>query len=347
MNLYGIVMAGGQGTRFWPESTAKKPKQYIALAGETSLLTQSLERFEGLIPSERRYVVTVKAQEELAKQHSKNNIATNGLIFEPAGRNTAPCILLAIAALVVEGAKLDDVVCIVPSDHVILNENGFRKTVEIASIEASKQQRIVTIGIVPTFPHTGYGYIQKAELQGEAFSVKQFREKPDQETAKSYLKTGEYLWNAGMFVSPIGIFLRELETCSPETFKSYNALVDALTKKDEKLLADIYGQMPKDSIDYAVMEKSKFVSVVPSQFDWNDLGSWDALESIMQATDGNFNVSGDRVLTHEASGNIIFTPGKTTALVGVNDLVVVSNEHSVLVMPKSKSQDVKKIVEKL
>lgn len=347
MNLYGIIMAGGQGTRFWPESTAKKPKQYLALAGETSLLTQSLERFNGLIPSERRYVVTVKAQEELAKLHSQNNIATNGLIFEPAGRNTAPCILLAIAALVVEGAKLGDVVCIVPSDHVILNENGFKKTIEIATKEALDHQRIVTIGIVPTFPHTGYGYIQKAQAQGDSFIVKQFKEKPDLETAKTYLKTGEYLWNAGMFVAPIGVFLRELEACSPETFKSYAALVDALTKKDETLLAQTYAQMPKDSIDYAVMEKSQFVSVVPSQFDWNDLGSWDALESIMQAQDGNFNVLSERLLIYEASGNIVFTPGKTTALVGVNDLVVVSNEHSVLVMPKSKAQDVKKIVEKL
>ncbi len=347
MNLFAIVMAGGQGTRFWPESTAQKPKQYLSLAGEKSLLTQSLERFGDLVPSQRRYVVTVKAQSELALKHSEGLIAKSGLIFEPAGRNTAPCILLAIAALVEQGASEDDVICIVPSDHVILNENGFRKTVEIATHEARTQKRIVTIGIVPTFPHTGYGYIQKGEISGEAFSVKQFKEKPDQETAKGYLKTGEYLWNAGMFVAPIGIFLREFETCSPETFKSYGQLKSAIASNDEAKVSDVYHQMPKDSIDYAVMEKSKFVSVVPSQFDWNDLGSWDALESVMELKDGNTIASAERVLTHDSTGNIIFTPGKTAALVGVNDMVVVSNEHSVLVMPKSRAQEVKKIVEKL
>lgn len=347
MNIYGIVMAGGQGTRFWPESTAKKPKQYLSLTGNQSLLTQSLERFSDLIPSNRRYVVTVKAQAELAKEHSKGLIAKDGLIFEPAGRNTAPCILLALAALLEQGADEKDIICIVPSDHVILNESGFRETVEVAARTSLEQERIVTIGIVPNFPHTGYGYIQKGAAKKDAFDVAQFKEKPDTATAKEYIASGEYLWNAGMFVAPLGVFLREFENCSPQTFKSFAPLRKAIKEKNNDKLAEVYSSMPKDSIDYAVMEKSKNVSVVPSRFDWNDLGSWDALEAVMKKTDGNTLVAADRLIVHEAEGNIVFTPGKVTALIGVDDLVVVANEHSILVAPKSRAQEVKKIVEKL
>ncbi|MFX3675444.1 MAG: mannose-1-phosphate guanylyltransferase [bacterium] len=347
MNMFAVVMAGGQGTRFWPESTAKKPKQYLSLTGEQSLLRQSLERFNGLVAADKRYVVTVKGQAELAQTHAKDAIAKNGLIFEPAGRNTAPCILLALAALLEDGAGEDDVICIVPADHVILNEAGFRETVEVAAKASVEQKKIVTIGIVPNFPHTGYGYIQKGAAVGDAFNVEQFKEKPDSATAKEYVASGKYLWNAGMFVAPLGIFLREFQACSPETFESFAPLKNAIKEKNEAKLSEVYSKMPKDSIDYAVMEKSKHVSVVPSRFDWNDLGSWDALESVMEASDGNIIASANRVIAHEARGNIVFTPGKTAALIGVDDLIIVSNEHSVLVAPKSRSQDVKKIVEKL
>lgn len=345
MQLYGLVMAGGQGTRFWPESTAKKPKQYLSLTGGESLLTQSLKRFDSLIAPHNRYIVTVKDQSELAAKNSQNLIASNGLIFEPAGRNTAPCILLAMASLIANGASKDDVVCVVPSDHVILNEKGFRETIDVA-VKASKEHgHIVTIGIVPNFPHTGYGYIQKGSANGKSFAVKQFKEKPDQETAKSYVASGEYLWNAGMFVAPIGVFLEEFEKCSPETFKSFSELQSSLS--NEANLKAAYEKMPKDSVDYAVMEKSEKVSVVPARFDWNDLGSWDALESVMDKQQDNVVAAAERLLVHEAKDNIVFAPGKNVALVGVNNLVVVSNEHSVLVMPKDRAQDVKKIVEKL
>lgn len=344
MQLYGLVMAGGQGTRFWPESTAKKPKQYLALTGKQSLLAQSLERFDGLIAAEKRFVVTVKAQALLAQMHSQNLIANNGIIFEPAGRNTAPCILLSIAHLIAQGATLEDVVCVVPSDHVILNQAGFRETIEVAVKESVQKKHIVTIGIVPNFPHTGYGYIQKGAATGASFVVDQFKEKPDFETAKSYVASGDYLWNAGMFVAPLGVFLEEFEKCSPETFASYSKLLENLN--NEEKLKSVYESMPKDSIDYAVMEKSTRVSVVPSRFDWNDLGSWDALESVMESQNGNTVAAAKELLVHEATGNIVFTPGKTAALIGVHDLVVVSNDHAVLVVPKSRSQEVKKLLEK-
>ncbi len=347
MNIYGVVMAGGQGTRFWPESTAKKPKQYLKLTTDQSLLAQSLERFGSLIAPAQRYVVTVKEQEQLAREHAGALIAPAGLIFEPSGRNTAPCILLALASLLEQGAKEDDVVCIVPADHVILNEAGFRETLQVAIDSSAKTKKIVTIGIVPNFPHTGYGYIQKGDAEGDAFKVVQFKEKPDTKTAKEYVASGKYLWNAGMFVAPIGVFLSEFEKCAGECFGALAGLRAAIKNQDQSTLAQVYGSIPKESIDYAVMEKSDAVNVVPSRFDWNDLGSWDALESVMQKQNGNTIAAAKRVLVHEASGNIVFAPGKDVALVGVDDLVVVSNEHAVLVMPKSHSQQVKKIVEQL
>ncbi|MCR9205688.1 MAG: sugar phosphate nucleotidyltransferase, partial [Halobacteriovoraceae bacterium] len=183
-NLYALIMAGGQGTRFWPESTSKKPKQYLNLTGEKSLLEKTLGRFDSLVEPSRRHIVTVKEQEALAKDNSKAFIAENGLIFEPAGRNTAPCILLSMAFLESHGANENDVVAIVPSDHVILNEEGFRGTLKRAAETALKQGSIVTIGIKPNFPHTGYGYIHRGEeITSDIFSVQQFKEKPDRSTA--------------------------------------------------------------------------------------------------------------------------------------------------------------------
>ena len=342
MTVYALVMAGGQGTRFWPESSASRPKQYLELVGNGSLLTQSLQRFDQFIAAERRFVVTIKEQAQLAQTHTQGLIARQGLIFEPCARNTAACILLAMASLTRQGAKNGDVVCVVPADHVILNQSGFRATLKTAVEVAQADQKIVTIGIVPTFPHTGYGYIHKGKSEGAAFRAIEFKEKPDFETAKNYLTTGDYLWNAGMFVASIDIFLKEFERCSPAIFKHFSHLQKYLD--DGAKLSAIYAKIPRESIDYAVMEKSSRVSVVPANFDWNDLGSWDALEAVMNKEQDNTVAAAKRLLVCQAKGNIVFTPGKVAALIGVDDLVVVSNEQAVLIVPKSRAQEVKNIV---
>lgn len=342
-NLYALIMAGGQGTRFWPESTSKKPKQYLSLTGEKSLLAKTLGRFDSLVEPARRHIVTVKEQEVLAKENSKGLIAENGLIFEPSGRNTAPCILLSMAFLEAHGAKEDDVLAIVPSDHVILNEGGFRETLKRAAETALKEASIVTIGIKPNFPHTGYGYIHRgSEITNEIFSVQQFKEKPDRKTAETYVATGEYFWNAGMFVSSLKTLKEEFEKCSPETFKFYGDLKSAIG--NEAKVAEIYNQIPQDSIDYAIMEKSQRVHVVAAAFDWNDLGSWDALESVVNETQGNTLVEARDCFVKEAEGNIIYAPGKHITLIGVKDLIVVSNEKTLVVLPKSRSQEIKEVV---
>lgn len=348
MKSYAVIMAGGKGTRFWPESTSQKPKQYLNLTGKGPLLGITLSRFEGIIPTDKRYVVTVREQEALAAKSSLDLINSNGLIFEPSGRNTAPCIMLSMAYLENEGATDEDILAIVPSDHVILNEDGFRETI-VKSIKAAvDHQSIVTIGIPPHFPHTGYGYIQKGEaVDDTCFAVKEFKEKPNRETAEKYLASGQYVWNAGMFVSTLKVLKEEFEKCSPETFSHYSKLIAAIAEKDDKKLSEVYSEIPKDSIDYAVMEKSKKVSVVPANFDWNDLGSWDALEAVMEPKSSNTLVGERGFFVSESEGNIVYAPDKYVSLIGVKDLIVVSNDKTLVVLPKSRSQEVKNIVEHL
>lgn len=343
---YCLIMAGGKGTRFWPESTTNKPKQYLSLVGERSLLQQSLDRFDQLIPSENRYVVTVKDQELLVKEHTSDLINKNGIIFEPTGRNTAPCILLSLAKLVSSGATENDVVTILPADHVILNKKGFQNTLSGAISLAVNCNSIVTIGIRPSFPHTGYGYIHfNKELVNGGHKVEDFKEKPNFETAKNYVQSGEYFWNAGMFVSTIGCLLKEFKSHSPEIYSFYKRLLENINKWDK--LCEIYQDMPADSIDYAVMEKSNSTYVVPADFDWNDLGSWDALEGVIPKQNDNTLISKIGSYIDSSKENIVFAPNQFISLVNVNNLIVVSNEKALVVMPKDDCQKVKQIVQYL
>ena len=345
-DLYALVMAGGKGTRFWPESVSKKPKQYLSLTSDKSLLEETLERFDRFIVKEKRFVVTVKEQEKLCKLASKGKINSNGIIFEPTGRNTAPCILMSLASLLQKGLSEDDVVTIVPSDHVILNKKGFHSTIKKAADFAHKNQQIVTIGITPNFPHTGFGYIQKGKLLNEeAFKVSRFKEKPHFELATEYVKSGQYLWNAGMFVAPIRVFLEEFAEHAPSMFKHFEALME--TVKNPVKLKKVYEKLPSDSIDYAIMEKSDRIAVMPATFDWNDLGSWDALSSVMEETHGNTVVKSDGEFFLNSADNVVFAPDKFVALINMDKHIVVVNDKVVMVAPVADAQEIKKIVEHL
>ena len=346
---FALIMAGGKGTRFWPESTERKPKQYLNLLGEKSLLKQTIDRLDGFAPSENTFVVTVKDQEDLIKKNMNGKVPVQNIIFEPSGRNTAPCILLSLAELLEKGASPEDVVVIMPSDHVILNESGFRATLEKGTHQAIKHNAITVIGIQPNFPHTGYGYIEKGEKKGEEncnlYTVNSFKEKPSKEKAIEYLKSGQYFWNAGLFISKIGVLLEEFKTHALTTYSHFSEIQKLLKKRES--IEGIYKLLQSESIDYAVMEKSQRVMVIPAEFDWSDLGSWEALEEVLSPKDGNTLVKVEGHYCKEAEGNIIFAPGKFVSLVGVKDLVVVSNEKVLMVMPKSDSQKVKEIVDAL
>lgn len=345
-NLYALIMAGGKGTRFWPESVEKKPKQYLNLISERSLLEETLLRFDRFIVKEKRFVVTTREQEKLCKEASKGKINKSGIIFEPTGRNTGPCILMSMASLLQKGVNPEDVVAIVPSDHVILNKKGFHSTVKKAADFARKNQQIVTIGITPHFPHTGFGYIQKGKLLNEeAFKVSRFKEKPHYELATEYVKSGQYLWNAGMFVAPVRVFLEEFAEHAPEMYKHFDALMKAA--KNPAQMKKVYQKLPSDSIDYAIMEKSNRIAVMPATFDWNDLGSWDALSSVIDETHGNTVVKSDGEFFLNSKDNVIFAPDKFVALINMEKHIVVVNDKVTLVAPVKDAQEIKKIVEHL
>jgi mannose-1-phosphate guanylyltransferase len=344
--LYSLIMAGGKGTRFWPESTSKRPKQYLSLISEKSLLQETLERFDNFVEANKRFVVTVKEQEDLCRKSSKGKINSQGIIFEPKGRNTAPCILMSLATLLVKGVGMDDVVAIVPSDHVILNKKGFHETIKKAAAFSHRHNQIVTIGITPHFPHTGFGYIQKGDLlEEEAFKVDRFKEKPHFELATAYVKSGEYLWNAGMFVAPVKTFLKEFAEHAPEMFEHFEALKK--TAENPKALEAVYSKLTSESIDYVVMEKSDNIAVMPATFDWNDLGSWDALASVLDETHGNTVVKSNGTIFLNSSDNVIFAPDKFVSLINMDKHIVVVNDNVVLVAPLKDAQEIKKVVEQL
>lgn len=347
MKLFALILAGGSGTRFWPESVEAKPKQYLTLFGDKSLLANTLLRFENFIPKNERFIVTIKRQLPLAINEAQSFIKdSQSIIVEPSARNTAPCIMLAMAKLEASGMKEDDVVVIVPSDHIILNTEGFQKTITDASRVSSLKNKIVTIGITPHFPHTGFGYIEKGEMvEAESFNVKKFKEKPAFELAREYVASGKFLWNAGMFVAKLSVLKSEFQKHAPDMFKHYNDLKNSIA--DEAAVTKIYEQLPKDSFDYVVMEKSSEVLVVPAQFDWNDLGSWDALGSVLSETDNNIVGLDKGHFFYNATDNIVFAPNHFVSLLHVKDLIVVVNDKSVMVLPKEMSQDVKKVVEHL
>ena len=346
IGFYCLIMAGGKGTRFWPESTQQNPKQYLNLISSKSLLEETLDRFDHFIEKDHRFIVTVKEQKDLCVNSSKGKIAKDGIIFEPSGRNTGPCILMSIAALLDKGVSPEAVIAIVPSDHVILNTKGFHETMKKACDFSVKRQNIVTIGITPNFPHTGFGYIEKGEmLEGEGFKVSRFKEKPHFELAKEYIRSGNYLWNAGMFVAPIKILLEEFRVHAPKMFEHFEEL--KLVINDPVKLNTVYEKMPSDSIDYCIMEKSNKVSVVPATFDWNDMGSWDALSSVITETHGNTLVKSDGAFFLNSADNVVFAPSKFVALINMDKHIVVVNDRVVLVAPVADSQEIKKVVEHL
>lgn len=344
-NFYALVMAGGKGTRFWPESTSKRPKQYLKLISTNTLLEETLIRFGDLIPKDRRFIISTEEQRDLVLLSSKNLAHTQAGIYEPEGRNTGPCILLALAKLESMGVKDQDIVAIVPSDHIILNVEGLKKTLSNAFQVAKSHQAIVTIGILPHFPNTGFGYIKRGEEIGtsQIYKVDQFKEKPSYELAAEYLKSGLFFWNAGMFVASVQALKNNFREFAPDMFEHYSDLLKFIN--DENKVKEIYKKLPAKSIDYAVMEKAKNVYVAKADFDWNDLGSWDAMESILEKKQENTFISSNQSFLKESKGNIILAPEKFVALIGVNNFIIVNNKKTLMIVDKSQAQNVKEIVE--
>ncbi len=334
--MKGIILAGGSGTRLWPISRTLMPKQFVKLFGNKSLFQLTFERNSKLCDSQfivsnaEQYFLAIDQLEELQKENNK-------YLLEPIGRNTAPAIALTCLAL-----DKEEVVLVTPSDHLIKNEIEYQKVIEKAK-ELAKQDNLVTFGIKPTFAETGFGYIE-----ADSFNVKAFHEKPDLETAKKYLELGNYYWNSGMFCFKAGVFLEELQKYSPEI---YDACVEAYKNAsfDNDLIRIKHNDMmniPEDSIDYAVMEKSKKVKVVPSDISWSDLGSFDALYDELSKDDDN-NTLNQNHISIDSKNNLVYGNERKIATIDIEDLIIIDTPDALLISKKGSSQKVKKVVAKL
>ena len=347
--MFAVIMAGGKGSRFWPRSREKMPKHLLDIQGERTIIRETVDRIRPLVPPDRTLIVTGRNHAaELIRQLPE--IPAENILIEPVGRNTAPCI--GLAALHIQKRDPDAVMLVLPSDHRIGDEEAFRQVLTAAAKVASERRSLVTIGIRPTGPETGYGYIEQGDLLpdcGDAGTcgVRSIREKPPLEQAREFLRQGCFLWNSGMFVWKVSTILGAIERFLPELHTGLLQIREALgTEREEEIVGEVYAAQKAVSIDYGVMEKAEDVLVVPGDFGWSDLGSWDALWEL-SGKDENGNAVRGSFIGIDAANSLVHCPGKLVALVGVRDLLVVETDDALLICRRGRSQDVRKVVEAL
>lgn len=348
MKVYNVIMAGGGGTRFWPLSRQEVPKQLINLSGEDALINETINRIDSLAKKEDLFIVTNEKQVDALKDIVNDKCNFENILPEPSARNTAAAI--GFAAFNIMKKHGDGVMCVYPADHYIKDEQGFENVLKKAIDVAKDNDKLVTIGITPTFPSTGYGYINFDKencIGNDAYEVIEFVEKPNFEVAKNYVASNKYVWNSGMFVWKVSKILEDFKRYLPKVYDKLEELSKHLgTEKEAEAIKGIYPTIPSISIDYGVMERSNDVVVVPGDFGWNDVGSWDSLGAIYP-TDSEGNIKRGDFVTIDTSNSIIYSDDKLIATVGINDLIVVSTNDAVMVCRKDRAQDVKKIVDRL
>ncbi|MCR9684651.1 mannose-1-phosphate guanylyltransferase/mannose-6-phosphate isomerase [Vibrio antiquarius] len=344
--LLPVIMAGGSGSRLWPLSRSLYPKQFISLTSEKSMLQETIVRLSGLEHQSPLFICNEAHRFIVAEQLRKQNIQHGGIILEPVGRNTAPAIALAALHAVKNGE--DPLLLVLAADHVIQDSLAFSDAVRTA-IPSAEQGMLVTFGIIPTAPETGYGYIKHGDaIEESVFRVAQFVEKPDLDTAEQYLASGEYYWNSGMFLFKASRYLEELKEHHPNMLEACESAMKGSRQDLDfiRLAEEAFFLCPDDSIDYAVMEKTHDALVVPMDAGWSDVGSFSALWEV-SAKDDLGNVAVGDVLTDQTSDSYIYAQNKLVSTVGVDNLVVIETKDAVLVANKDKVQDVKNIVNQL
>jgi mannose-1-phosphate guanylyltransferase len=347
MDIRALIMAGGIGTRFWPLSRKQKPKQFLPIISEKTMIEETVLRLLPLFSPSQIYTIAGHEQSEtirkLLPQIPKKNI-----LIEPRGKNTAPSLMLATADIYRQNP--DAVVAALPADHLITNAARFLQKLEAASRAAFDNPLIVTFGIPPSSPSTGYGYIQISpqepiQLSGEDFfTVQKFKEKPDKEKAEEFLAEGNHFWNSGMFLWQAKTLPLKLGQYAPELFPFWEKMVKALQLRQESLLASVFDEIPSISIDYALMEKAQPVWMCRGDFGWSDVGAWSSLSDAWALDEKGNALRSDGILL-DSFNCLVHNPGKITALVGVEDLIVVDTEDALLVCRKDCDQKVKKIVD--
>jgi len=339
-----VIMAGGTGSRLWPLSRQLNPKQFLKLCGESTLLQQTLLRLDGLHTAAPSIICNEDHRFMVAEQLRQLTVKNASILLEPVGRNTAPAI--ALAALNATRNGQDPVLLVLAADHFIADQSAFQQAVKEAE-ELALQDKLVTFGIVPTQPETGYGYIQRGSaLPEQGYQVARFVEKPDSATAQGYLDSGDYYWNSGMFMFKASVYLQALQEFRPDILDACKHAFEAGSQDLDFVRVDAaaFADCPDDSIDYAVMEKTRDAAVIPLDAGWSDIGSWSALWEI-GTKDEQGNVCKGDVLNIGSSNSLVYAESKLVATVGVNNLVVVETKDAVLVAHKDRVQDVKKVVE--
>lgn len=351
MKRYGVIMAGGGGTRFWPLSRKERPKQLLNLSGKDLMINETLERLSGTVQWENMFIVTNASQEKLMREEVDARFPADHILVEPAARNTAACI--GYAAMEILRKYGDGIMCVLPSDHFIRDRETFVKVLETAVQTAAQTDALVTIGIEPSFASTGYGYIKSKKnsltpIEGVNYSiVEEFVEKPDEKTAKEYLKSGEYLWNSGMFIWKASTILSYMERLLPDVYGKLAVIGDSMGSEGEReTIEKIYPLIPKISIDYGIMERADHVLVIPGDFGWNDIGSLDMLH-LMKEADPDGNISYGETLCENSRNCIVYGTDKLVAAIGLEDMIVVQTEDVVLVCPRERAQEVKSAVDRL
>lgn len=345
MNVFGVIMAGGGGTRFWPLSRRETPKQLLNLSGKEVMVNETVDRLSRVANKDNIFIVTNKTQVEKMRSVTNGRVRSEHILSEPSARNTAACV--GYAAIKILKTYGDGVMVITPSDAYIKDEAEYARVLSIAVEEAKNTNDLLTVGITPTFPATGYGYIHFEKSEGAVKKVSEFVEKPNREKAEEYLATGEYVWNSGMFIWKASVILEKFKTLLPDVYADLLKLSEGFgTEKETEILNEVYPAIRSISIDYGIMEKSDNIKVVPGEFGWNDVGSWDMM-GVLHAQDEDENVTVGNVLSIDTKNSVLYSSGKLVAVVGMDNVVVVETPDAVMVLPKDKAQDVKKIVDAL
>jgi len=347
-NYYAVLMAGGVGSRFWPISTTDYPKQFHDMLGTgDTLIQKTFKRLSKFVPIENILILTNEKYNDLVMEQLPD-IRQEQVVLEPAMRNTAPCILYA--SLKIQKMNPEAVMIVAPSDHWIEDEEAFAEDVVACFDTCEEENALCTLGIKPTFPNTGFGYIEFDKTNDESLkNVRQFREKPDYETARDFIKQGNFLWNAGIFMWSVRTIVDAFKIFQPEQFALFQSGFKYYNTKNEKaFIQDNYPKADNISIDYAILEPSKNIYVLPATFDWSDLGTWGSLYDKLDKDNNDNALVNCQVLAEDAHGNMIRSAkGKIVVIDGLKDYIVVDKEEVLLIYPKSKEQDIKELLAKV
>jgi mannose-1-phosphate guanylyltransferase len=350
-NYYAVIMAGGHGTRFWPRSRKKTPKQLLDIVSSDPMIRETIKRINKVISADNVYII---ANEEHRRELERliPEIPTENLIFEPMVKNTASCI--GLAAILIKERNPNGVMAVFPADHLILDEDGFIKAMEVSYDLAAQKDCLITLGMKATYPETGYGYIKKGReftsFNGhDFFTVDQFEEKPEKKLAEKFLKSNNYYWNGGIFVWKAAVILDSIKKYLPDHYSILMETEERMRngEKLEDVLSDTYPRLEPISIDYGVLEHADNMLVLPADIGWSDVGGWAALDALISKKTKDNNVTWSKHISIDTKNCIIYSPKKLAATIGIENIIIVETDDAILVAAKDRSQDVKMIIEKL